>query len=280
MALAGLVGWNLATVIAVSPAIHLHILMASSLTLLAATANALAARVQAMGLFATALASTIMLTSSSVMALLYGNDAKVAAGTMACMALVTTFLPTLSYQIAGIALPNLPVTTEAMLADETPVQSDIVRRALFADRLLGGMLAGTTNAAMLSTPITMAGRTWWAVALAICVGLAFLLRARAFVGFTQRLALVTGGGLITALGVVANASVVAGSLVGLGVLVGVTILVSYLFAHYSASWHRKILSPTWGRWGNVFEWLAIIGIVPFMLGVLDFYVWFRSLFNF
>ena len=41
-----------------------------------------------------------------------------------------------------------------------------------------------------------------------------------------------------------------------------------------------MLSPTWGRWGDIFEWLAIIGIVPFMLGVLNFYVWFRGLFNF
>ncbi len=280
VALAGIVGWNLPDIIATNPALHIHILMASSLTLVLATANALAARVQAMALFAVAVGSGMMLISSAVMALNYGNDAKVAAATMAVSALLTTSLPTLSYQIAGIALPNLPVTSEAMLADDTPVQSDIVSRALFADRLLGGMLAATAIAATLSAAITMTRGTWWAVALVVSVGVAFLLRARAFVGFTQRLSLLVGGALITALGLFAIAASIATRPVGLGILVGVTLLVGYVFAHYSAAWYKKILSPTWGRWGDILEWLAIMGIVPFMLGVLDFYVWFRSLFNF
>lgn len=280
VALAALVGWDLPNVIATEAALHIHIVMASSLILLAAAANALAARVHAMPLFAAALFGALMLAASSVMALNYGNDDKVAAGTMAVMALITTFMPSLSYKIAGIALPNLPVTTEAMLADETPVQSDIVSRALFADRLLGGMLMGTSATAVAVSFITITNGTWWAVALIICVGLAFLLRARAFVGLSQRMALVLSGAIIFGLGLVSIAYGLTSSYVGLGVLFGITLLIGYLFAHYSASWHKRVLSPTWGRWGDIFEWLAIIGIVPFMLGVLNFYVWFRGLFNF
>lgn len=278
--LAGIVGWKLPDVIATNPAIHIHILMASSLVLVMAAANALAARVHTMMLFAAALFGGIMLASSSVMALNYGNDAKVAAGTMALMALITTFMPTLSYQIAGIALPNLPVTTEAMLADDTPVQSDIVSRALFADRLLGGMLAGTSAAATVSAFLAMTHGTWWAVALVLCVGLAFLLRARAFVGFTQRLSLVLSGAIIAAIGLVSLAVGATDSWVGIGILFGLTLLIGYVFAHWSAAWFRRVLSPVWGRWGDVFEWLAIIGIVPFMLGVIGFYTWFRGLFPF
>lgn len=278
--LATIVGWNLPHVIATNPALHIHILMASSLILVSAAANALAARVNAMWLFAAALFGGIMLASSSVMALNYGHDAEVAAGTMALMALITTFLPSLSYRIAGIALPNLPVTTEAMLADDTPVQSDIVSRAIFADRLLAGMLAGTSTVATVSAFIAMTQGSVWAVALVLCVGLAFLLRARAFVGFAQRLALLANGAVIAGLGMLSIAMGATDSLVGLIVLFGLTLFVAYLFAHYSAAWYSRILSPTWGRWGDIFEWLAIIGIVPTMLGVLDFYVWFRSLFNF
>ncbi|NLE98882.1 MAG: type VII secretion integral membrane protein EccD [Propionibacterium sp.] len=280
VALAGIVGWNLPHVIASNAALHIHILMASSLVLIAAAASALAARVHAMWLFAAALFAGIMLASSSVMALNYGHDAEVAAGTMALMALTTTFLPSLSYRIAGIALPNLPVTTEAMLADDTPVQSDIVSRAIFADRLLAGMLTGTSAAATVSAFITMQQASNWAVALVLCVGLAFLLRARAFVGLAQRMALLGGGAIITAIGVLAIALTATDSIVGLIILFGATLFVAYLFAHYSAAWYGRILSPTWGRWGDIFEWLAIIAIVPTMLGVLDFYVWFRSLFNF
>ncbi|MDU7361501.1 MAG: type VII secretion integral membrane protein EccD [Propionibacteriaceae bacterium] len=280
VALAAAVGWDLPYVIATDAAIHIHILMASSLILTSAAANALASRLHAMPLFAAALFGALMLTAASVMALNYGNDDKVAAGTMAFMALVTTFMPSLSYKIAGIALPNLPVTTEAMLADDTPVQSDIVSRALFADRLLGGMLMGTSATAVVASWITITNGTWWAIALILCVGLAFLLRARAFVGLVQRMSLVLSGAVILGLGLVALAYSTTSTYVGLGILFGITLLVGYLFAHYSAAWHKRVLSPTWGRWGDIFEWLAIIGIVPFMLGVLNFYIWFRGLFNF
>lgn len=278
--LSGSLGWNLAHVIAQDPALHIHILMASSLVLLSAAGNALAARVHTMPLFAASLFGGIMLLSSSAMALQYGNDEKVAAATMMIMALTTTFLPTLSYRIAGIALPNLPVTTEAMLSDETPVQSDIVSRALFADRLLAGMLAGTSAAATVAAPITMSVPSWSATLLCLCVGLAFLLRARSFVGFSQRLALVVGGGVILAISIIVIAYAATQSYGGLGALFALTLLVGYFFSHYSAAWYRKILSPTWGRWGDIFEWIAIIGLVPLTLGVMDFYVWFRSLFNF
>lgn len=280
VALAGIVGWNIPHVIANNPALHIHILMASSLVLIFAAACALAARVHAMWLFAAALFGAIMLASSSVMALNYGHDVEVAAGTMAVMALITTFLPSLSYQIAGIALPNLPVTTEAMLADDTPVQSDIVSRAIFADRLLAGMLTGTSTVATVCAFITMGAPSNWTVALVLCVGLAFLLRARAFVGLAQRLSLLANGAIMAGLGVLAVAMTATNSIVGLIILFAATLFIAYLFAHYSAAWFSRILSPTWGRWGDIFEWLAIIGIVPTMLGVLDFYVWFRSLFNF
>lgn len=280
VALGAMTGWYLPDVIATDPALHIRLLMGASMVLIMAAANALAARVHTMMLFAAALFGGIILIASSVMALNYGHDPEVAAGTMAAMALITTFMPSLSYQIAGVALPSLPVTTEAILADDTPVQSDIVSRALFADRLLGGMLLGTSSAATLAAFIAMTQGSFSSVALVICVGIAFLLRARAFVGLAQRLSLVVNGAVITSIGLLSIASSATSSITGLLILFAATMLFAYVFAHYSAAWYSKILSPTWGRWGDIFEWLAIIGIVPFMLGVLDFYVWFRSLFNF
>ena len=61
-----------------------------------------------------------------------------------------------------------------------------------------------------------------------------------------------------------------------GVLASV-LLLGYVFAHYSASTFSRILSPTWGRWGDVLEWLAIIAIIPSLLGVLDLYTYFGAL---
>lgn len=278
VALGAMTGWHLPNLIAkgVIP-LSIRVLMAGALTLLAAAACALAARVHTMALFAVALTSAFMLVSASVMALNYGREIQVAAVTMAVMAILTTSLPTLSYRLAGIAMPALPVTSEAMLADETPVQGDIVARALLADRLLGAMLCATSATAVLCSLVVLGQGSAWALALVMCVGAAFLLRARSFVGLTQRMALLVGGILCAGFGLVALAFSATRSPLGVVILFGCVIVLGYVFAHYSAATFSKILSPTWGRWGDILEWLAIIGIVPSLLGVLDLYTYFRSL---
>ena len=52
------------------------------------------------------------------------------------------------------------------------------------------------------------------------------------------------------------------------VVIGCALLIAY-----AASWHAKILSPVWGRWGDVFEWLSVIAVIPLLLWVLDLYSW-------
>ena len=84
-----------------------------------------------------------------------------------------------------------------MLADETPVQSDIVARAHLADLILAALLAATTATAVLCSLLVLQQASIWALALCLCTGLAFLLRARAFVGLSQRMALLVGGTLVT-----------------------------------------------------------------------------------
>lgn len=271
VALGGIGGWFLADPISESVPLPVRLIMASALVLITAAAGALAARVHAMPLFAASLSALFMLASSVFMVIYPDRMIEVAAVTLTVMAFLTTFLPTLSYRIAGIAMPNLPVTTEAMLADETPVQSDIVARALLADRLLGAMLAAASVTATLSAFMVVTQGTVWATALIFCIGLAFLLRARAFVGLTQRVALLAGGALCVLIALLAVSMNYATSLTGIVVLFSACLVFSYVFAHYSAATYNKVLSPTWGRWGDIFEWLAIIGIVPALLGVLDLY---------
>lgn len=276
-ALAGIAGWFAADPVSESVPLSIRFVLSSAAVLVAAAACALAAMVSALALFAVALCALFCLISASCMILFPGNDIEVAAITMTVMAFLTSFLPTISYRIAGIALPNLPVTTEAMLADETPVQSDIVSRALLADRLLGSMLAATSATAVLGAIMTLMQGSLWSTLLVLCIGLAFLLRARAFVGLTQRMALLLGGALNVSMALVAVGVGFAQSLLGMSLLFGGCLLVAYVFAHYSATTYNKVLSPTVGRWGDVFEWLAIIGIVPSLLGVLDLYSYFNNL---
>lgn len=278
--LAGITGWFLPGIIAVGEIpMSIRVVVASALMLASAAAVALAARVHAMPMLAIATASGLMLAAASVAAVLGDRDVEVAAITMALMAMFTASMPTWSYRIAGIALPSLPVTTEAMLADESDVQSDIVRRALLADRLLGAFLTATSAVALTCSLMVLQQGTIWSAMLTICIGLAFMLRARAFVGLSQRIALLLGGAAITTIAMLALASPLLGTVTGLLVLFAVALLLGYIFAHYSASTFSKILSPTWGRWGDVFEWFAIMGIVPTLLGLLDLYSRFRAMFG-
>ncbi|MGV8846463.1 type VII secretion integral membrane protein EccD [Tessaracoccus sp.] len=280
VALAGITGWNVLYLISADAVIPLpiRILMAAALALVASAAGALAARVQVMTLFAASLTAALMVLSASVMALNPGHDVDVAAVTMALMAVITTFLPSISHRLAGIALPSLPASTEAMLADETPVQADIVARAVTADRVLSALLAATASTAVLSSLIVGGQRSVWVLALVLCVGLAFALRARVFVGLGQRLVLLAAGAVITTLGLVAlTIAAITTPLGVVGVLATVLVL-GYVLAHYGASTFGRTLSPTWGRWGDLLEWVAIIGIIPAVLGVLDLYTYFGALF--
>ena len=276
-ALAGIAGWFAAEPVSETVPLSVRLVLAAAGVLVASAACALAARVSALALLAVALTALFTLIAASSMIVVPGHNVEVAAVTLAVMAFLTSFLPTLSYRIAGIALPNLPVTTEAMLADETPVQSDIVSRALFADRLLGSMLAATSAVAVLAAALTLTQGSLWSALLVLSVGLAFLLRARAFVGLTQRLARLLGGIACVAMAAVAGAIMASSSLLGSALLFAGCLVAAYIFAHYSASTYAKVLSPTWGRWGDIFEWLAIIGIVPSLLGVLDLYSYFGNL---
>lgn len=276
-ALAGITGWFAAEPLSTSVPLSIRVVLCAAFVLVAAAACALGAQVSALALFAVALAALFTLVAGSCMILFPGHNVEVAAVTMTVMTFLTSFLPSVSYRIAGIALPNLPVTTEAMLADETPVQSDIVSRALLADRLLGSMLASSAVVAVLGGVLTLTQATLWSTLLVACVGLAFLLRARAFVGLTQRLALLLGGALNTSMALVAVGIGASQSLLGLSLMFGGVLVLAYIFAHYSARTYNRVLSPTWGRWGDVFEWLAIIGIVPALLGVLDLYSYFNNL---
>ena len=276
--LAGVTGWFLADPISVGVPLNIRLLLAASLILVAASVCALAARVSVMSLLAAAVSALFCVASASFMTIFPGHNVEVAGVTLAAMAFLTTFLPTLSYRIAGIALPDLPMTAEAVLADEASVQSDIVERAVLADRLLGALLAAASVTAALSAALIVVGRgDLWACLLSFCIGLAFLLRARAFVGFGQRLALLAGGSLCVALALGASAGQAAQSSAGLAIIFVLLLFLAYLMAHYAARSFSRVLSPTWGRWGDVFEWLAIIGIVPSLLGVLNLYSYFGGL---
>lgn len=275
VALAGLGGYQLVDV----PDLPVRVVLAAALILMTATACALAAAVTVMALSAVAGAAGLVLIAAIITAL-QPQTAVPVAGTMAALLLaVTALLPTLSYQLAQIQLPSLPATAEGILADDEPVQSDIVARAMLADKLLGALLVSTGAALTGFCWSLLQAPNWWNVGLALCIGLALLMRARAFVGLSQRLALLIAGVAITVpAGLVAFTMWQLAPVLQAALLVPVIGLAAVILTHYAAVGYAKVSSPTVGRLGDVIEWLSVMAVVPLALGVVGVYGWVQSLF--
>lgn len=256
--------------------LSLKFTVASAVTLLVASVNALASGVQVMGLFTTAVGAGLMLLTCAAMVIWPGHSLQVSAVAITVMVGITSLLPTFSYRLARIALPAVPPDAEAMMSDDTPVQSDIVARALLADRLLASFLVATCAVTLvLSVPVLL-GRSWWGIGLCASIGLAMVLRARAFVGVQQRLALLVCGTLVLIFAF-AFALLKLSPLIAMAVAGAVLTIAVLVLAYYAAVLYKQILAPTWGRTGDILEWVSIMTLMPVLLGVLDLYARFRSI---
>lgn len=275
IALAAMTGYG-ALPPSVAASLPVRITIASAFVLVVATALAIAADVSAMGLFTVAVASAVILVCSAIVALVPGNSFAVCAITLVVVSGITALLPGLSYRLAQIALPNLPPDAKAMMADETPVQSDIVTRAMNADKLLSALIQATGIVAMvLALPVAF-NRGLWALSLVAIIGVAFLLRARGFVGLQQRLMLLIAGtwlsGLATAL-LLGRFSALLATGVGLVLVIAVGIILTF----YATRLYYRNPNPAWGRMGDVLEWLMVMAVLPVLLGALHLYAVFRGM---
>ncbi len=250
----------------------LRVLIASAMVLLMAAVIWLAARVQPYAQLAVVISAALILLTTMVMVLIgAGTVVEVSAVAIALILAATSMLPVLSYQLARVAMPNLPATAEALMADNQPVQSDIVARAISADRVLGAFLTATgVTVVALMIPVLMRA-DWIVLALGAAVSLAMMLRARAFVGRTQRLAMLLPGALIGfAVVVMALMALPFGWRLGVSTLV--VLFGGLALASYGSVMYNRIVSPTYGRIGDILEWIGIMAIVPLVLAVLDVYL--------
>ena len=117
VALAGLGGYQILD----KPNLPARLVICAALVLLFSTAMALAAAVTTMELFTAALTSGLLLFAAIIAAQLPGTEYKVSAVAVGVLLGTTAILPTLSYQLARIQLPNLPNTAEGILADDEPL---------------------------------------------------------------------------------------------------------------------------------------------------------------
>lgn len=252
-------------------------LVASAGVLLAASALALAAHTHPFGLLSVILAAALLLIVTMTMVLLPRFVVETAAVATVVLLALTSVLPGLSYQIARIAMPVLPSGAEQLMADDQPIQADIVARALLADKLLAAFITASTLAVtQLMVPVVQAGG-WAELSLGVAVALALILRSRAFVGLVQRLALLVGGLVVAAftLGQLAARTELGALWLALGA--GSTLLIATFLVLYASYQYDRVLSPTWGRFGDVFEWIAVMAMIPLVLAVLDAYTFMLQL---
>ncbi|WP_026927994.1 type VII secretion integral membrane protein EccD [Granulicoccus phenolivorans] len=249
-------------------------LTGSALLLVFAVAMALGTRVSAYQFLGVALTGLVLALTAMVAVLLGGSLVQVCAVALAVVLGLTALLPMLSYRVANVALPNLPTTAEALMADRQPVQTDIVQRAISADRFLAAFLTCTgLSATVLSIPLLLWGEGPGPVALVSAAAVALALRSRAFSGRPHRFVLLAAGTLLGVAALVRWVLMIPDPVVRLTVGVLVVLIAVWLLVQYAATMYNKVLSPVWGRCGDILEWVAIMCIVPFTLWTLNLFMW-------
>lgn len=254
-------------------AVPIAFLTAGTCVLLVASATALGTQVTAYELMGMAIAAGVIVTVAIVATLRPPWFLAACTIGMAVTLVLTPALPGWSFLLAKVAMPNLPTTADALIADRQPVQADIVDRAIAADRFLCGMVLGTgISATVLGAIISLTGSGWPTTAFILTAGIALLLRGRSFMSRTTRLWMFISGSLVTLMGL--TRLLLTLPLSG-QVLVAVLVVVlgGALLTAYAATLYDQILSPVWGRWGDIIEWIAIMALVPLALAVINLYGW-------
>lgn len=247
------------------------VLTAAAGALLTAGVMGLAARVTTFGFLAVALSAMVIIVVQIVAVVRPDLEIATSAIAVAVLMGTTAFLPALSFRLARIALPNLPTSSDQLVADETPVQSDIVVRAVMADKLLGAFLTAIAICVTVGCIQVLRHGSIWAVLLTAVVAIALLLRSRSFVGFSHRIAMLASGAVISAVAVAATLIMMESDVMRVGLGLSFAVLLCVILTAYGTSFADKIVSPVWGRLGDIVEWLAIMAIVPLVLAVMDAY---------
>lgn len=260
-----------------STPLPIALLVACSAALVMSATVGLAARVHPYGMLSAVLTALLTLIVTMTMSLMPHRVVETSAIATTVMLIVTAFLPQLSYQVAQIAMPVLPSDAEQLMADDQPIQSDIVTRAIMADRLLASFLTATVTSITLFLIPVLSRPGWAEIGFSGAVAVTLLLRARAFVGLYHRMVVLFAGVIAAVMTLVdlagrAPQGVLPVLIGGAALVVTATILVIYASRGYD-----RILSPTWGRMGDIVEWIAIMSIVPLLLAVLDAYTFMLGL---
>ncbi|MCL2585633.1 MAG: type VII secretion integral membrane protein EccD [Streptosporangiales bacterium] len=195
------------------------------------------------------------------------NGALSAAGVAVVVAFLAlglaTFLPSIAFRLAGLAMPRVPASADDLRNDALLApQKDVKSRAVVADHVISGAVSGMALTCV-GAEIALGFGHGWAPATTLAVlSCALLLQSRLFRGRIQRLALLGAGyaGLAWLAITYPHIWNIPAVLIGAGLVVGV------------GGWlptHRP--SPFWGRAADIVDVLLVIALLPlglYVAGVL------------
>lgn len=186
--------------------------------------------------------------------------------------------PLLSIRLGKLPIPALPQTPEEMLEDRpVPRRSEVFASVSRSDELLTGLLLGVAVVSLVGSVIlVMSGGAAEMVLILVAI-CALLLRSRLFPTPRQRIPLIVAGA--GGFGVLMIDFAITTSATGMHYLlllgtfaVGAFVLVSGLL------FSRRAPSPYLGRFADIFDVLAIIGLVPVACIICGLYSYIQGVF--
>jgi type VII secretion integral membrane protein EccD len=201
------------------------------------------------------------------------------AGTAVAMVLaVIASAPRAAVKIAGLRGPQLPKTGADMSYDIEPAPSEVVRRRTDdADTYLTVTLVTSAFVLPVLLHFVLQSPGWAGWTLALMAASALLLRARAFLGLWQRVAL-TVAGTVGYLMVIMRFS----QMLPVGwrwvLLSGLLALLVPLVSAAMRPWPRRML-PFWEYTATFLDVVTGVAVLPALAQILGLYAWARGLFG-
>ncbi|MEE6261330.1 type VII secretion integral membrane protein EccD [Plantactinospora sonchi] len=185
----------------------------------------------------------------------------VAAVAVTLLTALTAAAPMVALRLARLPLPNVPEDMDSFRADERPaLGSEVLDATSAAAGLLTALVGGLGVAVAGCAVVLLGAGPGWSALLVGLVGVAWLLRSRAYAGAAQRVCMVVVG-----LVVLAGLGWRLPSLLdGAWLFAGAAVVASAgaLCLVYADRVVRRLNSPFHARWLDVLEYVVLVSLLP------------------
>ncbi len=183
---------------------------------------------------------------------------------------ISPMLPTLSFRLSRLPLPQIPTDAADLRRDPGTVEAEqILGQAVRADQFLTGLVGGV-GLAIAGSAVLISGHGASEYVLAVVLGAICLLRARLFTGRAQRMLLLVSGGVALLSAVAAGILDVHGQARILAFVIP-AVLVAVVLTGLAVTLPQRRYTPPWARAADVLESLLVLSVIPLALAVMGVY---------